>query len=440
MSKKRVSNTQQRSSNILRTVALLSISAFVIKVIAQFNIPNGVWLGADGENYLNGVNGLIKDGIFSKESHLLMWPAGYPILIFLISKVHIAWTLVLTALLQGAFYSLSVYYFCKQLLHTKFFKYSSWVAFALLFNPTLSLSSLAIGYESSIAAGHLVIAALWLRSRNRKGESGRAEILIAACIGGLIVFMQPRLITSIFIFFVIWVFSASKRKNVLISVSVGLLIVLIFPFGLVERNRSANNSNSISTNLGYTLNIGFGDSATGGYTNKASGVPCQITVLNQAGVDNQRVGCVLKWATTHPLKTLKLSVAKAVFFWSPWSGPESNGTMARNPWLKLNPIQNISRDRAGAKLIYGWFGKIVSWLWLLGGIILMLLGFYALTGMGTTEKLLAFGLAGSIFAQMVISMLTIGDHRFRLPTMGFSLALQVLGLLFLFRKLPAPAK
>jgi hypothetical protein len=45
-------------------------------------------------------------------------------------------------------------------------------------------------------------------------------------------------------------------------------------------------------------------------------------------------------------------------------------------------------------------------------------------------------MAGSSFAlNLVSSMLTIGDHRFRIPSMGMSLLLQAIGFMALFRKL-----
>ena len=70
------------------------IAVFVVKLLIIFNIQggnieisgrpfflDGIWLGADGENYLKGYEALIREGIFSKESSLNYWPAGYPLVI-----------------------------------------------------------------------------------------------------------------------------------------------------------------------------------------------------------------------------------------------------------------------------------------------------------------------------------------------------------------------
>ena len=67
-------------------VIAIPVVAFLIKLIVMFNIPLGGWLGADGENYLTGVDGLIAGGFTSKENILQYWPAGYPILIWLLTK------------------------------------------------------------------------------------------------------------------------------------------------------------------------------------------------------------------------------------------------------------------------------------------------------------------------------------------------------------------
>ena len=76
-----------------------AIAVFIIKLGIIFRIEgvnagsgdrvyfvDGAWLGADGENYLMGYNALLKDGIFSPESILNYWPAGYPLLILFLSE------------------------------------------------------------------------------------------------------------------------------------------------------------------------------------------------------------------------------------------------------------------------------------------------------------------------------------------------------------------
>ena len=78
--------------NLKKTFLYWAIAVFVFKLLIIFNIQggnieisgrpffiDGIWLGADGENYLKGYQSLNRDGLFSKEEILNYWPAGYPL-------------------------------------------------------------------------------------------------------------------------------------------------------------------------------------------------------------------------------------------------------------------------------------------------------------------------------------------------------------------------
>jgi hypothetical protein len=109
--------------------------------------------------------------------------------------------------------------------------------------------------------------------------------------------------------------------------------------------------------------------------------------------------------------------------------------MARNPWLKVNPLVNTAKaSQSGAQLVYGSVGKTISWIWLLGGISLFFLGFFWLRSLGGSYSLIAWLAASPVLASWLVAMGTIGDHRFRLPTMPLSLFLQVLGIYALKKK------
>ena len=119
---------------------------------------------------------------------------------------------------------------------------------------------------------------------------------------------------------------------------------------------------------------------------------------------------------------------KSIYFWSPWFGPVANGTMARNPWLKISPVTNITLTQEGIDLVYGGFGKLISWIWLLSGIALLLYGFKFLWQQKSLERLIATMVMVIILTNWLISLISIGDHRFRIPIMGMSLFLQAIGL------------
>ena len=171
--------------------------------------------------------------------------------------------------------------------------------------------------------------------------------------------------------------------------------------------------------------------------NKYYGVEC-VQTGSASEQDNQLVKCVLNWYVSHPAKAVKLFYHKTINFFSPWYGPEASGTMARNPWLNISPLVNIASNQSGADLIYGGVGKLISWLWLLGGIVLLLYGFIVLWQLGSLEKFIAVTAIIAVSTNWLISLISIGDHRFRVPIMGMSLFLQAVGLRTLFKGGKAP--
>ena len=105
---------QQRQPNF--KFILIPALVFLIKLIIMANTKNGGWLGADGENYLAGVDGILKDGIFSTEPKLLFWPAGYPIILALFAKLSIVNLLWITSIVQSALYAFASYYFVERII------------------------------------------------------------------------------------------------------------------------------------------------------------------------------------------------------------------------------------------------------------------------------------------------------------------------------------
>jgi hypothetical protein len=429
---KRARTIKQR--NLAKDFMYWAIAALIIKLIIISNVKGGAWLGADGENYLKGFDGLVADGIFSKEGLLTYWPAGYPLFILLLSVIGKSFVLTTLTVVQSIVYSFAAYFFAAQLAKTKLKKFAYLAFFMILFNPTISLSSIAVGYESLAAAGYLIVAGLIIKDFVQKEDKKFLPYLAASsAIFGFMSFIQPRLIVSGILINLLWVLIRKPWKPASMLISVSLAVTLFFPATLIFRNNQAVGLNSISTNLGVTMNIGAGDKSKGGYATQDVGVPCYLTG-NASQQDNQRVKCVLDWYLSNPVKGLKLFYNKSIYFWSPWYGPEANGTMARNPWLKINPIKDIATNSPdGTKLVFGGAGKLVSWMWLLGGILFAVYGFIILWRSKALERIIGSVAAIAIVASWLITLISIGDHRFRLPVMGMSLFLQAVGIRTLFK-------
>jgi len=410
----------------------IPVIALIVKFVVMANTEVGGWLGADGENYLTGVDGLLKDGFFSTEGKLIYWPAGYPIFVWPFAKLSLTHFIYYISFVQSILFAFATYIFTKSLSQTKVSNIAIWVSFLISFNPTLSLSSLAIGYESPISSLLMITSAYILKDLllGKTNYSSLYLVITSLCLS-IAVFFQPRIILLAFSVGLIWALSKENRLVKLKISTILLVLVMLFPSLLVFRNIVANGQATISTNLGVTMRIGAGDKATGGYGAPDGSIPCPPAIAGQAVTDNQIVICVLKWYQENPKKALKLMVSKSRYYWSPWFGPEANGTMARNPWLKISPLIGFTKNKEGFDLVYGPVGKLVSLMWMIGGMLLIALGFRKLWSLGGLERQLSWLIGTPVLLGWLISLGTIGDHRFRIPQMGLSLTLQVLGVMLI---------
>ena len=139
-------------SKLHKYLIAIPLIALIIKFITMGNIPNGIWLGADGENYLTGLEGLLKDGFFSKEGLLSYWPAGYPLLMWPLAEIAQTKFFYLLSVIQSIFFAYATYFFSTKIAKSSLKNFAFWTSVIISFNPTLSLSSMAIGYEGPIAA------------------------------------------------------------------------------------------------------------------------------------------------------------------------------------------------------------------------------------------------------------------------------------------------
>ena len=155
--------------NLPKTLLYWASAVFLIKLAIIFRIEgvnsgsgnqvyfiDGAWLGADGENYLKGYFGLVRDGFFSGEEILYKWPAGYPLLIYFLSFFGESWVLTTLSIVQSAVFSYAAYFLANELLKTRLKNFAFLTLMIVICNPTLSLSSIVIGYESLVASGLLI--------------------------------------------------------------------------------------------------------------------------------------------------------------------------------------------------------------------------------------------------------------------------------------------
>jgi hypothetical protein len=435
---KRMAAKSEKSDSRLHTYLIaIPLIALFIKFIIMSNTQSGGWYGADGENYLTGVNGLLAGGFFSEEPLLSYWPAGYPLLLWPFAEIAISKFFYIISFLQSVFFAYSTYFFANKLRTSSLKHLAFWVSVLITFNPTLSLSSLVIGYEAPIASCFMMIAGLILTNLNPTLD--RKFWLAVAYVGGwfaLATFMQPRFLLIAIIVAIVWALKVTSAKNRIRIAALVTAIMMIAPGIMIFRNSVVIDKATISTNLGVTMRIGAGPETSGGYARKGPEVQCEPKAPATTVTDNEIVICVLKWYLTNPLDTARLSFNKALFFWSPWSGPKVEGTMARNPWLKISPAHQVAIGSPGGRdFVYGGFGLAVSYGWIIGQMLFLFIGYRSLRKLGENEKFFANIVLVPIVLSWLISIGTIGDHRFRIPTMSMSIFLQVAAFLAIRKKL-----
>ena len=429
--KKPVTQVNKVDLKIHRYLIAFPVIAFLIKLIVIFNVHAGGWLGADGENYLKGVDGLLNQGFFSTEEKLTYWPAGYPLLIWPFATISITKFLYMLSVIQSLFFAYSTYFLTKTISKTKVAYLAFTASFLISFNPTLSLGSLTVGYETPVASCLMMALGIAIRALASDSEVkfGLNQIAYIGLWFGLASFLQPRFILVAAIFIVICALYTAGRNTQIKLAAIGTIALMLLPALLIFRNAEAVGKATISTNLGVTMNLGVGDETLGGYNRIGPAIKCEPKSPGATVTDNEIVICVLKWYATHPIKTIKLAFNKSLYFWSPWSGPVAEGTTARNPWLKISPVQNMQKTTSSVNLIQGGIGKTISYGWLLGQIALLIYGFLNLKKRGPLGKKVAILTITPVLLAWLITLGTIGDHRFRIPIMSLSLLLQVAGIL-----------
>ncbi len=434
--KKPITPATKADTKIHRYLIAFPLIAFMIKMIVMFNIQGGGWYGADGENYTAGVDGLLNSGFYSEEPKLSYWPAGYPLLLWPLAIISISKFFYLISFLQSIFFAYATFFFTKSLQSSSLRKFAFLTSLIISFNPTLSLSTLTVGYEGPIASAFMMILGLTIKQNLVPFDRG--YWFRTAAISGwfaLAIFMQPRFMLVAALYFIYLVIKLGNVKTVAASLIIGFLISSIGPAIMIFRNAKVINQATISTNLGTTMSIGAGDSTSGGYARSGPEVPCVLTPPATNLSENDKIRCVVKWYLSNPIKTLTLSYNKSQYFWSPWSGPLANGTMARNPWLKIAPTQSLRKTQEGSNLVGGLIGKVISFGWIIGQLFFFIWGYRELRKLGATEKKIANFVALPIVMSWAITIGTIGDHRFRVPTMALSLFLQSIGFLALRNKI-----
>ena len=416
----------------------LLIAVGVITALKLILIPNiqqslvgmhsGAWLGSDGETYLAASEAITKEGFFSKSSLLIYFAPGYSIFLYILHLFTGKLLFLFTSLLQTLLYSYSVFFFGKQLLKTKFNKIVFPLGFILLLNPTLSLSSLVIGYESLVASFFLFTMGFLIADlTSKESKLPYLSLLISAVLLGLTVWLSPRMILPGFLIILTWLYLKNKFKKNLLSSLVVVLIFLSFQGSIIMRNEIATGNFISQSSVGNLAIMGAGPYASGTYTNKDTGVICDVKGLDETLSSNKKLNCAINWYKNNPGQGLLLLWKKSYYLWSPWFGPLAGGTMARNPYLNFHPVKASITTQSQLDFVMGLAGQIISWIFILGSWFLLILGFRTSLKLGGLEKVIGTISLIIIISSWLTVLIVQGDHRYRIPFMPFSIFLQLYG-------------
>ncbi len=384
--------------------AALILFATFGRVLCALTIVNPL-SGSDARTYLNAAQVLAVDGLLADAPRIPYWPAGYPTLIAQIYRLfglQADWAVqVLQVVLLG------VASWCAYRLISGVFDKATALLFTLLLamHPALLASSNAIMYESSLAS-FLTIAVylLWVAAERPGG--GMRHVVGSGLLLAIAAALQPKVIlAALLVAGWLW-----WQQRLAIRVAVLMIVACLGPLALAARTEITDNHWAVSANLGVTMGIGFNDAATGGYVSTTPQPPCGDHA-DMFARDRALVGCSIRWAMGHPLRTAELTARKAMFYWSPMAGPLS----ARGTWYHSFRYQRVlpaSLEQAG---FFRTFDEATGNLWTV--LTVMLVGTGAWLGVrdrrtrpGTTL------LSLPVLAFFLVSLGTIGDARFRLPT------------------------
>jgi hypothetical protein len=424
----RIAKNQKKILIVIGIITLLKLILIPNIEKSQPGSYSGAWLGSDGETYLAAAEALIKDGIFSKSNLLIYFAPGYSIFLAALHLLTGKMLFLFTSVIQTLLYSYASYFLGQQLLKTKLNKITLPTILIFLLNPTLSLSSLVIGYENLIASACMLALGLLILDLKSEGlKTINVYMLITAALFGFTIWLSPRMVLPGFLFLLVWIYLKNGfKKNFLASLIV-IFVFLGFQSSIVLRNAIATGNIVSQSSLGTLAIMGAGPNATGKYTDTDTGIVCDVTGLSAGGSSNKKLLCAANWYANNPTQGLLLLWKKSYYLWSPWFGPLYGGTMARNPYLFVHPVKLNITTQSQLDFVMGTPGQIISWIWILGGWWLLILGFRELLKSTRVERAIGVAAMLVILSSWFTVLIVEGDNRYRIPFMPLSILLQLVG-------------
>lgn len=405
--------------------------------------------GPDTTSYVAAAHGLADRGLLADHvPNLPYWPAGYPAFLAAIFAV-VGDAPRAAAALQVLLLGLATWSLFA-LVRRELGGAVAVVAVVLTgISPALLAASDELMYETVLASALVIAVDLVSRARRAPGPRGAALAAAGAFVLGVAATMQPKALAVVLVLLA-WVCTAprgaaaaTRARTAALALAV-VLAAAVGPLALIARSAAATDHAALSANLGATARIGLNDRASGGYRYDVSvlrgcGLPARLVSRDRAGFsdadlfafDRTLTRCSASWAADHPLHALRLAAVKALYFWSPMVGPLPRDREAS--WAQPFDLRRAlppALRHAGA---FATANRVLGNLWTLLVVGLVLAG--AAVGVRGEHRRATLLLAAPVALFLAVSMVTIGDARFRLPVTPFYTVLQALAVVALLHRL-----
>ena len=423
-------DAQEKAASLRAYVAFVGLAVLAGKVVLASRLEQGIWIDGDGLRRATEITAMATYGVAAPGIDALT--AGYATIVHVAGVVVGATELWPIALLQSAFFSFAVWYMTVALLRTRVSWATVPLAYLILLNPALSLSTLALSGDSVTASLLMLAVGQLIRDiATDRADRRPRSILITAVLLSLAALIEPTLAVGSIAFLLSWAAARGNREQAIWISSGALALLLALPLLLLVRNQIANNSAALPASSSQGTSSGF----VTGQTDR-----CGIGSLDVVSLNGSTFDCLMTWYREKSASTSEAAMPNAVAFWSPWVGPLADPSVRDNPWVALQPMNLLDGSHDSPSIVDSPIASIVSWLWVLACVIPMAVGFLTLRGLGDLETEISVAAGWLIAGSWLVGVLTHADSSSRLPVMGMALLLQLLGWRFMLTRGREPSR
>ena len=407
-------------------VGIVAYVVLIAKVLLLSWIDGGIWVGGAGIQRFAELAVMDTYGLFAPGVEMLS--SGYASLVHLLGLVLKTDALWPVAVMQSALLSFAVWYFAVSLRHTRIAWATVPLAYLLLLDPPFSMATLALGPDGVV--GSLVLLGMGQLVRDLatpRADRRARRMLLGAASFGVAALLAPLLSIGAIIVLYTWAAIRGSREQAISLGSAAAALLLALPLLLLVRNEIASNSAAIPA---FSTDPSI--SVTGGAGNAGSdGSRCGIGSLGVTSLHPDTFRCLVGWYREASAETSDRAVPNATAFWAPWIGPMSKSGLDDNPWTAVHPLHRFG-DAADPRTLLGSpIASFASWLWLLASMALVVTGAAALRGLNDLERELSTAAIALVGGTWVLATLTDADAGSRMPVLGLTVLLQLIGLRYL---------